>query len=179
MPQPRIARGRLPSNHKHAERRWESFGARPTSVPFKPEDQYLADRIRLYAALNRFDFLQTVAKHMAHRHPDEPQWTVYWADATRRVDSIEAARRILVEAVTRLPDIPTFHYNLSCYDCQLGELDAAKVRLERAFELDVGLRSVALDDEDLRPLWRFVRGGFPDADANNIPSAVDGNVCPQ
>jgi len=64
------------------------------------------------------------------------KWTVSWAYATRRVDSIESARMILVSALERLPDVAIFHYNLACYECQLGDLEAANTRLKRAFELD-------------------------------------------
>ncbi|MEI7820918.1 MAG: hypothetical protein WCK55_08375 [Verrucomicrobiota bacterium] len=35
----------------------------------------------------------------------------------------------------------------------MGELKKAKVRLHRAFKLDPGLRVMALDDDDLKPLW--------------------------
>jgi hypothetical protein len=49
--------------------------------------------------------------------------------------------------------VAIFHYNLACYECQLGDLEGAKARLKRAFELEQGFRTLALDDEDLRPLW--------------------------
>lgn len=42
---------------------------------------------------------------------------------------------------------------MPCHECQLGDLEAAKVRLKRTFELEEEFRRVALDDEDLRPFW--------------------------
>ena len=44
------------------------------------------------------------------------------------------------------------HCNLVCYDSVLGELEVAKARLQLALKLDRGMRLMALDDEDLRPL---------------------------
>ncbi len=76
-----------------------------------------------------------------------------WAYATRRADSIEAARLILIDALERLPDAAVLHYNLACYNCQLGDLPLAKRRLKRAFKLDRTFREKALQDPDLEPLW--------------------------
>ena len=115
--------------------------------------EVLAVRIAIYSALKKWDLMQTVAKRMALYDPEDPPWTVSWAYATRRADSIEAGRLILVNAAERLPNIAIFHSNLACYECQLGDLEAAKIRLKRTFELDSQFRRVALDDEDLRPLW--------------------------
>ena len=78
--------------------------------------------------------------------------------ATRRAQSIEAAKRILLEAVERLPKEPIPHYNLACYECQLGELEVAKARLAHAFELEPKCRLMALDDDDLAPLWDSLAG---------------------
>jgi hypothetical protein len=97
--------------------------------------------------------MQTVAKRLAIHDPDEPQWTTSWAYATRRADSIEQARIILVNAIERMPNVAIFHFNLACYECQLGGLPKASKSLHRAFKLDPVMKVMALDDEDLRPLW--------------------------
>ena len=83
------------------------------------------------------------------------RWTL-WAFATRRAECIEQARIILVNAVERLPNFAIFHYNLACYECQLGDLLGAKARLERAISRDAQFRKLALDDEDLKPLWERI-----------------------
>ena len=36
------------------------------------------------------------------------------------------------------PDEAILHYNLACYECQMGNLDESKTRLKRAFELVKG-----------------------------------------
>ena len=115
--------------------------------------EVLAVRVGIYRALEAWPLMQTVAKQLALYAPDEVDWTVAWAYATRRTDSLESARLILVNAVERLPGVAVFHFNLACYAAQLGELDRSKVYLSRAIELQPGYRLHALEDEDLRPLW--------------------------
>ena len=115
--------------------------------------EVLALRVMIYRALKKWELMQAVARKLALCDPDEAQWTIAWAFATRRADSLDAARLILVNAVERLPAVAVFHFNLACYECQLGDLESAKARLQQAIELQADLRARALDDEDLRPLW--------------------------
>ena len=84
-----------------------------------------------------------------------------WAYATRRADCIEAARRILISAAEQQEGEALFHFNLACYECQLGNLAGAKERLSRAFALNLRYRSLALDDSDLEPLWETMRTNWP------------------
>lgn len=58
-----------------------------------------------------------------------------------------------MEGVGRHSNEPIIHYNLGCYACQLGDLDAAKGHLKRAFEIEPKCREMALEDSDLEPLW--------------------------
>ena len=90
---------------------------------------------------------------LALRDPDNVQWAISWAYATRRTVSIDAARLVLLEAVERIPNAAILHYNLACYECQLGDLAVAKARLQHAISLDPACRAMALDDQDLAPLW--------------------------
>src|SRR4051794_22485509 len=73
----------------------------------EPENRILpavmAIRIQIYRALEKWELMQTVAKILALHEPGNVQWTVDWAYATRRADSTEAARSILLEAVERIP----------------------------------------------------------------------------
>ncbi len=115
--------------------------------------EVLAVRVEIYRALKKWELLRAVAKELALFAPDEPHWPVMWAYATRRAESIEAARTILLVAVERQPGVAIFHYNLACYECQLGELEVAKARLRHAFKLDERYRAMAMGDEDLEPLW--------------------------
>src|SRR5260221_7029253 len=92
----------------------------------RDESKVLALRVRVYAALEKWELMQTVAKVLAQREPDNVQWTASWAYATWRTGCLNAARLIMVNAVERQPGVAIFHYNLACYECQLGNLDVAR-----------------------------------------------------
>ena len=66
----------------------------------------------------------------------------------------------LLPAFDLFPKQPTIPYNLSCYACQMGQLDAARLWLKRA--ADIGgkdkIKTMALEDADLEPLWNEIKG---------------------
>ena len=49
-------------------------------------------------------------------------------------------------------------FNLACYASVTGRFGEAKERLRRAIQLDKDVRGLALDDEDLKPLWDWIAG---------------------
>jgi hypothetical protein len=110
-------------------------------------------RLKIYSALEKWDLMQVVASKLASYDPDHTQWTVSWAFAARRAVGVAAAREILLAAVERHPGAAILHFNLACYECRLGDVKVAKTRLHHAFKLDAKFRLLALDDEDLAPLW--------------------------
>src|ERR1700744_1709183 len=65
--------------------------------------EVLALRLRIYFALKKWELRQAVARSLALTDPDNAHWTSPWAYATRRVDSLEAAKIILLNALKRLP----------------------------------------------------------------------------
>jgi Tfp pilus assembly protein PilF len=79
--------------------------------------------------------------------------TISLAYATRRAESIQAAKEILLNAEPRFPKEAVIEYNLACYFCQTGDLQNAKNYLKKAFKIDLNWRMAALQDEDLKLLW--------------------------
>ena len=59
-------------------------------------------------------------------------------------------------------------FNLACYASVTGRMEDAKERLRDAIELDKDVRKLALDDEDLKPLWDWIGG--PSSPITAIPS---------
>jgi len=53
--------------------------------------------------------------------------------------------------------VPVIAYNLSCYACQLHQLESARNWFKRALAADEkqkdALKKMALADDDLKPLW--------------------------
>ena len=115
--------------------------------------EVLALRVKIYSALKKWELMQAVAKRLALIDPENIQWTVSWAYATRRADSIEAARLILLEAVERFPTAAILHYNLACYEARLGDLSTARQCIKAAIQLNAAMKKNARVDPDLQGLW--------------------------
>jgi hypothetical protein len=47
-------------------------------------------------------------------------------------------------------------FNLACYASVTGRMEEAKKRLRGAIALNKDIRELAIDDEDLKPLWDWV-----------------------
>ena len=113
----------------------------------------LAIRIEIYRGLHKWELMAEISKRLLEWDPQDVQWRISYAFATRRAVSIEAARDILRKAVHKFPKEAIIYFNLACYDCQLARIDSAKEFLKKAFEIEPKGRVAALDDEDLKPLW--------------------------
>ena len=77
----------------------------------------------------------------------------FGAYAIRRAEDVTAAFLFLQEGCKYLVENPGYWFNRSCSACQLGDLEDARACVTRAVELDKGFQQMALDDEDLEPLW--------------------------
>ena len=113
----------------------------------------LALRLEIFVALKRYESAAILAEGMIANGDDTPGTWLHGAWAIRRHRTLEDARAFLLRGEAHLENVALFQYNLACYECQLGNMLGAKVRLTRAFELDPALRATALDDEDLWPIW--------------------------
>lgn len=116
----------------------------------------LAVRLAVYEAAAKWELSEAVAKRLWDADPTNAQWAISLAYATRRLRSLEAAKVILLTASAEHSEEPIIHYNLACYECQLGDLDAAKEHLKLAIELQPKCRDIALDDPDLEPFWHRI-----------------------
>ena len=95
-----------------------------------------------------------MAKRLVDFQPDDIQWAIPLAYATRRADSIQAAKEVLLNAESKFPNEAAIKYNLACYFCQTGEIQNAKNYLRKAIEIDLNWRIAALEDKDLKLLWK-------------------------
>ena len=89
---------------------------------------------------------------VCEREPQEAGHWIQWAYATRRESGILPARTILMHGLALHPREPMFHFNLACYEAQLGNLADARVFLDTACGLDPRFTTLAQTDDDLAPL---------------------------
>ena len=95
-------------------------------------------------------FAQAIARGLRLEFPDEADWWVSDAYATRRCDSIESAREILLKGLTVHEDSSIIRYNLACYACVLDNLDECMEFLKEAVMEDEKYKRMALEDDDLK-----------------------------
>ena len=111
-------------------------------------------RLRVYAQLGRFKQMQAIAGPLMKHDPGDDEYVVMYAIATGRVESVEAAVQSLERAIQRAPQKAPVHYLRASYEAELGWIDAARESLRRAFELDASIRRRALNDPQLKPIFR-------------------------
>lgn len=114
---------------------------------------YYQIRMRLALEQERWTPALECACELHRRMPEDPSTWIQLAYATRRAADLPAAESILLKAIKQFPGNAMIQYNLACYECQLGRLDRAQAFLRRAMGLDRGFKRLALEDEDLEPLW--------------------------
>jgi len=127
------------------------------------------------ALLNHPDVLDVCWQLLAH----EKQWPACLATATLMTElaprnilgwvhrsyalhelkrTLEA-RDNLLPLAARFPVDFLLHYNLACYECQLGRLDQARRWLAQAVKIGghADVITMALSDLDLKPLWPEIK----------------------
>ena len=109
-------------------------------------------------AAKKWDRAAAVAGHLVKVDPENEAWWINLAYSVRRSESVEKAEAILLRAQAIHPKVAMIAFNLACYASVTGRVEEAKERLRHAIKLDKDIRRLALDDNDLKPLWDFVAG---------------------
>ena len=119
-------------------------------------------RWSLAADQKRWEEALEIARALLRRAPKRSSGWLHQAYALRRVPdgSVQKAWEALLPASDKFPKEVTIPFNLSCYACQLGQLEAARDWLQRAVVIGgkEKVKGMALNDSDLEPLWDEIRG---------------------
>ncbi|HKS36539.1 MAG TPA: tetratricopeptide repeat protein [Verrucomicrobiae bacterium] len=103
-----------------------------------------------------------VANTLLEASPKSPTGWLHRAYALRRVKEggLKAAWEALLPAFEKFPEESTIPYNLSCYACQMGQMEEARAWLQRAVKAGgiETIKRMALRDADLKPLWDEIKG---------------------
>jgi Flp pilus assembly protein TadD len=110
----------------------------------------------LYMAARKWRMAATVADQLIKTMPGNPAWWIQMAYAVRRCETIDRAEAILLRAQEVHPNNVIILLNLASYASVNGRTEEAKARLRQAIGLHRGARRLALDVEDLRPLWGWI-----------------------
>ena len=124
----------------------------------KSRNEVLGARVVLYLAAKKWDMAEAVATHLVKVEPENETWWINLAYSVRRSEGVERAEAILLRAQAIHPKVAMIAFNLACYASVMGRMEEAKERLQHAINLDKGIRGLALDSGDLKPLWDWIGG---------------------
>jgi tetratricopeptide (TPR) repeat protein len=108
--------------------------------------------LEVYQRWEKWSEAESVATRLLEIEPEDPNWLVARAYAIRRSRGLVFANEALLQASAKFPNCGTIQFNLACYAAQLGQLEEARERLDRAIQLDKGFAAIAETDPDLEPI---------------------------
>ena len=112
-------------------------------------------RWEIYAMANHWEFAHTIAQGIVAIAPSEPIGWINRSFALHKLHRTPEAWIKLLPAAKKFPSEPFIAYNLACYACQIGYTKEAWNWLDKALAIGQAeeIKSQALDDPDLQPLW--------------------------
>jgi len=127
------------------------------SARYQNHPQVLEVRWSLAAFERQWDAALQIAGEELAQSPEDAAGWLHRAYSLRRVNGggLSQAWDALLPAAKKFPSEPVIAYNLSCYACQMRQLDIARHWLHRAVLVGrkESIKKMALADEDLQPLW--------------------------
>jgi Flp pilus assembly protein TadD len=147
-------------NPAEARAEFEQLTPRQRALPAA-----LAFEWRLLATEARWREAAAVAERWVETEPGSPEAWIQRSFALHECQATREAWDKLLPAATLFPRVNTIAYNLACYACQLGNLDAARRWIRRCLLIlknPVERRlwsTTAQRDSDLQPLWTELSEG--------------------
>ena len=100
----------------------------------------------------RWKLALTASRSLCRVAPEKSTGFIHAAFCLHELGRTDEARDTLLAGPEALHTEPTYHYNLACYECALGNLDLARLHLEKSIELDKKFKDFAKNDPDLAAL---------------------------
>jgi predicted Zn-dependent protease len=109
-------------------------------------------RLVVLMQTRRWEEALQASRILCEVEPEKTIGYIHVAFCLHELGNTVGARETLLGGPTALHTDPTYHYNLACYECRLGNLELAQAHLDRSFQLDKKFREFARTDPDLEPL---------------------------
>ncbi len=109
--------------------------------------------IRVLLHQKRWKKAEERAREGLRLHPEENEFMVQRAFALHQQERGTEAVNVLLNAPEWLRRTGILHYNLACYEAQLGDLGTARQCIRAAIEINAAFRKNARNDPDLQRLW--------------------------
>lgn len=109
-------------------------------------------RLMILMQAKRWEHALISSRALCRVAPEKNMGYLHTAFCLHELGSTIEARATLLSGPETLHTDPTYHYNLACYECVLGNLDLARLHLEKSIAIDKKFREFARTDRDLDPL---------------------------
>ena len=119
---------------------------------FQTEPAVVETRLSVLMQAKRYKDALQAGQKLCRLVPDKTAGFIHSAFCLHELGNTHAARELLLSGPDALRAEPTYHYNLACYECALGNLEQARAHLDVSFAMDKKLRDFAQKDPDLRVL---------------------------
>lgn len=112
---------------------------------------------RILAERHEWTEALEVANRMTEAAPGRAEGWIHRSFTLHELRRTDEAWSILLPVAPQFPEESIIPYNLACYACQLGELQAARDWLQRAASMRPKneIKVMALQDPDLAPLREY------------------------
>jgi tetratricopeptide (TPR) repeat protein len=115
--------------------------------------EVLLARNRVLLHLRRWKEVENLAAKGIKTHPDRDEFTVQRAFALHQMKKGDQAMDVLLSAPEWIRRTGILHYNLACYEAQLGDPKIARECIDVAIQMNAAMRKNAKSDPDLQELW--------------------------
>jgi len=113
----------------------------------------LRARIRVLLHLKRWKEAEVLSGRGTQLYPDENEFMVQRAFALHQQEKGNEAVQVILNAPEWIRRTGILHYNLACYEAQLGDLRTARQCIRAAIEINSSFKKNAKTDPDLQRLW--------------------------
>jgi predicted Zn-dependent protease len=113
----------------------------------------LRARVRVLLHMKRWTEANSLSETGNSLYPDENEFTVQRAFALHQMKKGNDAVQVLLNAPEWIRRTGILHYNLACYEAQLGDLTTARQCIKTAIEINSSFKKNARTDPDLARLW--------------------------
>ncbi len=155
------------SDHVQAAHGWFELGqieeAHKELEKIAPDNwshpEVLKMHLAIFGSVKRWEEVLVTAMLLIQLAPEDPVGWVGRSIALHRLKNTSEARRHLIAVVERFPTHAVMRYHLACFECQLGDLPAAKKWLREAFALDESkkVKRLGSNVQDIAPQRLQVR----------------------
>jgi tetratricopeptide (TPR) repeat protein len=109
----------------------------------------LRARIRVLLHMKRWEEANSLSEAGNSLYPEENEFTVQRAFALHQLKKGTDAVQVLLSAPEWIRRTGILHYNLACYEAQLGDLTTARQCIKAAIEINSSFKKNVRTDPDL------------------------------